>query len=164
LFFTVAGVAGIAAQIRQYFEDDRFWAATCRSTAVYATCLTGAFAPRGATVKAVLIHSGEAMASYANGGTEPAASLGNQPDFYQGFGRVFLQNVLPFAGIETVLDLYVEEVVLLSNVKLQFEVVVTDVTRPVKITVVWMDPINTVVSAQHTSLLVGSVLCVCVIM
>ena len=138
-------VAGIAAQIRQYFETPQFWASTCRQTALYPRCTDGAFAPRGATVKAVLIHSGDAMGTYA-GSKEPYASLGTPPDFYQGFGLVYLQNVLPFTGIETVLDLFVEEVTLSSWEQLQYEVVVTDVTRPVKATVVWMDPLNTVVS------------------
>lgn len=93
----------------------------------------------------MLIHSGEAMGSYY-GGSEPYASLGSPPDYYQGFGLVFLQNVLPYVGIETVLDLFVEEVTLSSWQTLRYEVVVADVTRPLKVTVVWMDPVNSVVS------------------
>ena len=144
-FDFVLGVAGVAAQIRQYFEDSDFWAATCRNVALYTACTGGAFAPRGATVKAMLIHSGERMTSYAGGSGEPFGDLGNQPDYYQGFGRVFLQNVLPLAGIESVLDLYVEETTMQSWQKLQYNITVTDVTRPVKVTVVWMDPVNSVV-------------------
>lgn len=161
LFYVLIAVAGVGAQIRQYFSDSQFWAATCRNNAVYAKCAGGAFNPRGATVKAMLIHSGETMASYTGGTQEPYATLGNPPDYYQGFGRVFLQNVLPFAGIETVLDLYVEEVTMTSWQQLTFNVVVTDTTRPVKITVVWMDPVNSVVRKLLMSSLSFVVECVC---
>lgn len=99
-------------------------------------------------MKAMLVHSGEAMSTYAGGTGEPYSNLGTPPDFYQGFGRVFLQNALPFAGIETVLDLYVEEVTMTSWQQLEFNVTVTDATRPVKVTVAWMDPVNTVVSCH----------------
>jgi hypothetical protein len=147
VFLYYEAVAGIAAQIRQYFEDSQFWAATCQQASLYTRCTDGAFSPRGATVKAVLIHSGEAMGTYGgySSTAEPSSILGSPPDYYQGFGLVFLQNVLPFAGIETVLDLFVEEVTMNSWEQLQFEVLVSDVTRPVKVTVVWMDPINSVV-------------------
>jgi hypothetical protein len=61
--------AGVAAQIRQYFEDTAFWATLCAassSTLVQSSslCTGGAFSSRGATVKALLIHSGEAMTTY----------------------------------------------------------------------------------------------------
>jgi hypothetical protein len=75
---TVAGMSGtsmatpattgVAAQIRQYFEDSMFWAANCISSGSFvassALCLGGAFSPRGATIKALLVHSGEAMTQY----------------------------------------------------------------------------------------------------
>ena len=86
--------AGIAAQIRQYFEDPIFWAAMCgsggASTFVQNSdlCAGGAFSPRGATVKALLVHSGEPMTRYngIEGYTrEPNALLSaGIPDMYQG--------------------------------------------------------------------------------
>ncbi|CAE7600443.1 unnamed protein product, partial [Symbiodinium microadriaticum] len=131
---------------RQYFIDTAFWAATCDSS--YASC--GSFSPKGATVKAVLIHSGEPMTTYTreNGAEEPTATLPSPPDSYQGYGRVFLQNVLPFAGIEDVLDLFVEELTMTSLQRITYTVEVADISRPLKATIAWMDPANTIVSEK----------------
>jgi hypothetical protein len=105
---------------------------------LYPKC--GAFSPRGATVKAVLVHSGEGMSQYNSEGrgTEPTASLPSPPDSYQGFGRVFLQNVLPYTDIEEVLDLFVEELSLTSLQRASYIVTVSDSTRPLKATIAWM--------------------------
>jgi hypothetical protein len=70
-------VAGVAATIRQHFEDSRFYATQC--TTGYPLCT--AFSPRGSTVKAMLVNSGEPMTNYYTGGrntTEPTAELGEQ--------------------------------------------------------------------------------------
>ena len=97
-------VAGNAAAIRQYFKDPKFWAASCDPT--YDLC--GSLDPRGATVKAVLLHSGEQMTQYtgSTGTTEATTSIGTTPDFYQGksliliiiyvFLFLFLILILPF--------------------------------------------------------------------
>mmetsp|Transcript_6383 Transcript_6383/g.9629 ORF Transcript_6383/g.9629 Transcript_6383/m.9629 type:complete len:560 (-) Transcript_6383:78-1757(-) len=138
--------AGVASQIRQYFEDPSFYATVCQ--AVY-NC--SAYSPRGATVKAMLIHSGEPMDTYYTANrdtTEPTAELGPPPDYYQGFGRVSLQNVMPYPGIESVTDLYVDEMSIDPLHEVSYTLTVSDATRPVKATLVWMDPPNSIVSAK----------------
>jgi hypothetical protein len=139
--------AGVAATVRQYFEDEKFWATMCNTD--YSSC--GAFAPKGATVKAALIHSGEPMALYnqnQKASEEPPSTLGNPPDAYQGFGRIYVQNVLPYTGIETVLDLFVEEITMKPLNTITYTVTITDTTRPVKATIVWMDPPNSIISGK----------------
>lgn len=139
-------VAGTAALIRQYFAGNEdgdvdgsgggggevtAYQQVCRDT--YPLCQQ--FSPRGATVKAMLIHSGEAMEEYYTGRynastTEPTAPLINSPpDMYQGFGRIALPNVLPYPNIEEVLDLYVEEMTVESLQEVRYTVVVQDNTR-----------------------------------
>lgn len=78
--------AGIAAQIRQYFEDSAFWATICSESMSNlvmesSLCLAGAFSPRGATVKALLVHSGEPMARYHS---PPAYCYGYEDDLVDG--------------------------------------------------------------------------------
>jgi hypothetical protein len=149
-------VAGTAALIRQYFSGDAgddlsdgsVYQRVCRSS--YPLCRV--FSPRGATVKAMLIHSGEAMGEYYTGAfntTEPTAPLVNPPpDMYQGFGRIALPNVLPFPGIDEVLDLYVEELMMESLQEVTYSVVVQDASRPLKVTLVWMDPVNHIITSR----------------
>ena len=130
-------VAGNAAIIRQFFDDDSFWEATCNSA--YSKC--GAFNPRGATVKAMLIHSGEAMDEYPGGDTEGEITLVTTPDFLQGFGRVSLQNVLPLSGTTVAgLDLFVDEISMSSFKTTTYTVAVTGSASPLKATIAWMDP------------------------
>jgi hypothetical protein len=141
-------VAGNAALVRQYFEDSRFWESSCN---VDYGCK--AFSPKGATVKAMLISSGEAMRKYMtyvdySDTKEPTSALSATPDMYQGFGRISLQNVLPYIGITSALDLYVDEAEIMSLEKVTYYLNVTDVSIPVKVTMVWMDPANSVLSAK----------------
>lgn len=108
----------------------------CRSS--YTSC--AAFSPKGATVKATLIHSGHLMDEYigSSGSTkEPTTQLSATPDSFEGFGRVSLQNVLPYTNIETVLDLFVEELTMTTLQKISYTVTVTDTSRPLKATIVW---------------------------
>jgi hypothetical protein len=157
-------VAGTAALIRQYFTGDdddvelsaaidgvlSAYQQVCRPS--YPFCHL--FSPRGATVKAMLIHSGEAMEEYYTGKynastREPTAPLENAPpDMYQGFGRIALPNVLPYPNIEEVLDLYVEELEVQSRQEVRYTVIVQDNTRPLKVTIVWMDPVNHIISSR----------------
>ena len=130
-------VAGNAALIRQYFIDTSFWETTCNSA--YSKC--SAFNPRGATVKAMLIHSGEAMDEYPGGDTEGDIALATTPDFLQGFGRVSLQNVLPLSGTTVSgLDLFVDEISMSSFKTTTYTVTVTGSASPLKATIAWMDP------------------------
>jgi subtilisin family serine protease len=146
-------VAGIAALIRQYFEDSSNGASSyqrvCQS--IYPLCAE-AFSPRGATVKAIIIHSGQAMKEYYTGKfntTEPSAPLLNAPpDYYQGYGRLSLTNVLPFPTFKNKLDLYVEELEVESLQEIIYDVVVTDSSYPLKVTIVWMDPVNHIIQSK----------------
>jgi hypothetical protein len=89
---TLAQVAGVAAQIRQYFE-------TFNPSVITTGCalFTGSGGlsqatcdnlsnPKGATIKAMLIHSGEQMAEYDSqnvGTTQASTPLLGTPDMYQ---------------------------------------------------------------------------------
>lgn len=150
-------VAGTAALVRQYFSGDdesilesgtSYYQLMCQES--YPLCK--AFSPRGATVKAILIHSGEAMEEYFAGTrntTEPTAPLINSPpDMYQGFGRIALPNVLPYPGIEEGLDLYVEELEIASMQEVTYTVVVQNASKPLKVTLVWMDPVNHIITSR----------------
>jgi hypothetical protein len=89
-------VAGVASQIRQYFEQfNSSMSELCTFSEadgkkiVSSECVSGTNL-RGATVKALLIHSGEPMAAYNNnngGGddstTEPTTMLASPPDWFQ---------------------------------------------------------------------------------
>jgi hypothetical protein len=59
-----------------------------------------------------------------------------------------LRNVLPFPGIESVLSLHVVETSLTSQQECTHTIVVTDTSRPLKITIVWMDPDNSLISEK----------------
>lgn len=150
-------VAGTAALIRQYFSGSNPSDLSSSTSAYQSVCqpaypLCKAFSPRGATVKALLIHSGEAMEEYYTGNrntTEPTAPLVNSPpDMYQGFGRIALPNVLPYPDIEELLDLYVEELEIASQQEVTYSVVVQDDTKPLKVTLVWMDPVNHIITSH----------------
>ena len=106
------------------------------------TCVDGAFSPLGSTVKAIIIHSGESMTRYFGDEEtkEPMTDLNGTPDNYQGFGRVALPNVLPLAGVDTTVQLYVDEIFMFSNSEIVIRLQVSDNSRPLKATIAWMDP------------------------
>jgi hypothetical protein len=64
----------------------------------------------------------------------------------QGFGRVTLPNVLPYPGIETVLTLHVVETEIFAYQQISHLVQVNDISRPMKATIVWMDPNNAIMT------------------
>jgi hypothetical protein len=174
LFFTLVlllQVAGVAAQIRQYFQTfnpsvitgcDLF---TGSGSLSQVTCdhLSN---PKGATVKAMLIQSGEQMSLYDSESastTQASVTLLGTPDMYQvksptylsvlelsqltqGFGRVSLPNVLPYPGIETILQLQVIETTIYPYQEIIHIVEVHDVSRPFKATLAWMDPNNAIMT------------------
>ena len=94
--------AGAAALMRQYFMDEKFWKSVCNPT--YATCKV--FPPSGVLLKALILHSGTSMDLW-NGDREKTP-LGNPPDSYQGYGRITLENVLPFPNSR--FDLYMSDI------------------------------------------------------
>jgi hypothetical protein len=106
---------------------------------------------RGATVKALLIQSGEPVTQYDSEGRktiEPTSVLSTTPDMYQGFGRVSLKNILPYAGIEETLKILVAETSIIANYRITYTVSVTDSSLPLKATLVWMDPLNSVITTK----------------
>lgn len=66
----------------------------------------------------------------------------------QGFGRVSLQNILPYPGIESILTLHVIETTISPYQEIVHIVQVTDTRRPFKATIVWMDPGNSIISEK----------------
>ncbi|CAM9359817.1 unnamed protein product, partial [Ectocarpus fasciculatus] len=138
-------VAGNAAIIRQFFEVASYWGASCNVS--YSKC--GKFSPRGATVKAMLIHSGETMTRYPGGSKEGSVTLGTVPDIMQGFGRVALSNVLPLSGTTVSgFDLFLDELSMTSYTTKTYTVVVLKNTAPLKVTIAWMDPPSDTTSAK----------------
>jgi serine protease AprX len=67
-------------------------------------------------------------------------------NFLEGFGRVSLPNVLPYPGIETVLQLQVVETAIYPYQEISHIVEVHDISRPLKATIVWMDPNNAIMT------------------
>jgi hypothetical protein len=71
------------------------------------------------------------------------------PDLCLGFGRVALPNVLPLAGVQESIELYVGEFELAAMKETFFTITVsTAQTQPLKVTLCWMDPTNAVFSAK----------------
>ena len=84
-------VTGVAALIRQYFRDSKFWASQCRQE--YPSCK--AFTPSGVLIKTAILHAGTRMDRYQANNQELREDLGAPPDEWQGYGRVDLYNVMP---------------------------------------------------------------------
>ena len=59
-----------------------------------------------------------------------------------------LQNILPYPGIEDVLETHVIEYSVSTSQRFTHQVTVGDAARPFKATLVWMDPTNTMISAK----------------
>ena len=128
-------VAGTAALVIQYFEDPMFWVSYCNPA--YILCSKGAFRPLGPTVKALLLHSAEAM----DGG--PA------PDVYQGYGRVDLLNILPLVTFSTSpYTLFLDEATITPLTEFTYKVTVKSILQPLKVTISWFDPPNTEFAAR----------------
>jgi hypothetical protein len=100
--------AGAALLVRQYFIDvnKQFYLAICN----YHYNFCKSFTPSGVLVKAILLHSGNPMALYENGS---GVKLDNPPDFYQGYGRITLKNVLPLLNIYQ-FNLFVDDLISVS--------------------------------------------------
>lgn len=122
------GAAGVAALIRQYFTDSRFWSRLCEPGD--PSCRS--FTPSGVLIKTIIIHSGQRMNNY-NGGSQGVIGLGSgTPDAFQGFGRVQLSNELPLSGLSTHL-LFVRDLVSISeNSARERTFKVTGNSRPIK--------------------------------
>jgi hypothetical protein len=123
--------AGIALLIRQYFIDSQqrlFWLAVCRNT--YSWCKS--FTPSGVLVKAILLHSGTAMALYNAGGSGDI-KLKAPPDSMQGYGLVTLSNVLPLKDKISNFDLFVDDQRLIGEyTTITYSVQLTTSKKPLK--------------------------------
>jgi hypothetical protein len=143
------------------------------SNDVFLDCNTNNYNnPKGATLKALLIQSGEPISKYDSQGKktkEPTATLSSTPDMYQvslfllsscsslspsslfghqGFGRVSLKNILPYPGIEDNLQIVIDESSISAGYRITYTVQVTSATLPFKVTLAWMDPMNSVITSK----------------
>lgn len=66
----------------------------------------------------------------------------------KGYGRVSLRNILPYPGIEEVLHLHVLETEISPYQQLSYTMALNTTSRPLKVTIVWMDPDNSYLSTK----------------
>jgi hypothetical protein len=131
--------AGAAALLRQYFQDREgtFWTKTCSPS---SDMFCKAFTPSGMLLKALLVHSGEAMSLYHSDTDVELSNKYGKPDFYQGYGRVQLSNVLPLPG-KTSFQLTVRDMVdMAEKTTVTHYFKVTDSSQPLVVTISWYDP------------------------
>lgn len=149
--------AGTAILIRQYFQDEKFWARMCNPR--YQMCKNGPFTPTGYCLKALIMHAGEAVSRYSEPiyDLEPtffrSFKLHSPPDVFQGYGQVELRNILPLfdkleerspAGLDPKLDLIVfDDIRLKQNMTIRFDVDFSSIDidqkklLPLKVTIAW---------------------------
>ena len=145
-------VAGTATLAKQYMENASFWGSFCNST--YASCplVNGGNQISGALVKALMVHSGEAIKKKAGHSFDviPAMNLTTPPpDVFQGWGQVLLKNVLPIPGVFD-FDLFVSDYASLGSLTQRtYKVTVLASTVPLRVTIVWMDPSNVLWAAKN---------------
>lgn len=148
-------VAGGALLIREYFSNN-MWKNLCRSS--YAYCRS--FTPTGYLLKAVIIHSGQAVSSYSHPMFDhktslSSYSLSSTPDDAQGYGAVNLHSTLPLSKAEREAhDLYVSDRTYVAGKStVHLDVSVNSNKNPLKVTLVWYDAPSTVGSSS-TNLLI----------
>jgi hypothetical protein len=154
--------ASNAALVRQYFTDPNFWQTECSRYAPAASCK--AFSPSGTLVKAMLIGSGNPMNAYITRGqatTVPYTKLGVPPDYFQGYGRVQLNHVLPLNGATPPEQrLYVEDQVHIGeSYERIYNVTVTNSSIQLRFGVSWFDPPNIFYSSRALLNDIGKSLC-----
>lgn len=166
-------VAGCALLIRQYFMDPNFWEKLCNKK--YSFCYKGSFTPTGYFLKALILHSGSHVLKYSvqanNGHTViPSSYLGPPPDYFQGYGRLLLSNILPLphgkGGLDSQLDLVVfDKLPMAEHSTIAFEVdfslFISEFDNSsaekdqkheipsLKITIAWYDPPSTLSSVNN---------------
>lgn len=127
--------AGTVLLVRQYFMDHKYWASLCNKA--HQTCMKGAFKPSGYFLKAVMLHSGQAVSRYSDPLHDqeptriPSFQLLDSPiDVFQGHGRVQLSNVLPLpgrGGLDCALELYVlDDIKISEGETLRFDIKIVD--------------------------------------
>ena len=133
--------AGNAALIRQYLQGSSFWGAFCHPS--YSLCTGFGINPSGALIKAMLIHSTVPMNTYGH------TKITGPPDMQQGYGRINLNTLLPLKPFAaTGSTLFIDEQSLPSFSELIYNVTVSDIAHPFKVTISWYDPPNTEFAAK----------------
>jgi hypothetical protein len=148
------GAAGAAALVIQYFQDSRFWASHCHWSydrcprhPLVVTQQTNpgeGFLPSSSLVKAILIHSGQ---NIDQSGQRGYRYPGNE----QGFGQIQLSSVLVVEGSVTPygFDLFVNEIQLSNHSHVNLTVQILGSTSPLKVTICWMEPPNSLMAARQ---------------
>ena len=139
------GVAGTALILRDYFLN--VWSSVCLS--YYSQCKS--FVPTGYLLKAILIHSGQAVSSYSESAFDSktdfaAHSLGSPPDSVQGYGSVNLNSIIPLSKQQREKhDLYISDMFGMGGRQsATLKVTVSSNKMPLKITLLWYDRPSTV--------------------
>ena len=143
-------VAGTALLVREYFRTK--YGSVCRGE--YSDC--GNFEPSGVLAKAILIHSAFGLSSYSSSDfdsrtAESHFSLGDTPDFYQGFGHVAVGSILPLSDTQAAQrDLYVRDMFFVKSASTyEMKVEVETFDAPLRVTLVWYDPPSVVGSTGN---------------
>lgn len=134
-------VGGNVALVHQYFSNSSYWASVCSPT--YPHCKDGSFTPKGSLVKALILHSGDIMTQYQGSGSLSQVPLNSIPDFFQGYGRLTLSNILPLKPYENTSESYSLFVETFRLVELSEIVIEVDIERsdaPFRVTISWYDP------------------------
>ena len=138
--------SGNGALIRDYLATK--WADICMDSRVTPDTYpenkqdfcTNMDNPSGVLVKAILLHGGQKMTSYAGN-----TMLGDVPDSKQGYGILYLGNVLPLpaAGTNYAFGLFIHDYAeIKSGESIIYTIAVTDKSKPIKVSLSWYDPAN----------------------
>lgn len=136
-------VSGNSILIQEYFSKSDFWAKYCNPK--YTMCKKGAFVPSGYLLKALVLHSGRMVTAYDGRGTREGTiyNLVSTPDFFQGYGRMDLTNILPLETYEkSDFQLFVDTNKLKTLTETTYTVSIIKNDHPLKVTLSWFDPPN----------------------
>lgn len=128
--FSAPQIAGVAAVVRQYFMDGWYPSGTPNSS--------NAFTPSGSLVKAVILASGQDLASTAY----PTTSVSIQKRYSNdvGYGRAAITKVLEIAAVSTTRQLWVYNNIAIANGDTKtYTFNITGNTDPLRVMLVWYD-------------------------
>ena len=98
-------------------------------------------------MKACLLHSAQpmknALSPSVGGNPSVSVPLGSPPDNNQGYGLLFLQNVLPvpYSNVLPNFQLFPYDLVTIQqNTQISYNILVTSTAVPLRATLVWYDP------------------------
>lgn len=120
-------LASVAAMVREYFEEGWYPSGT--------KVPGDSFSPSAALVKAVLVTGGQRM----TGGYSDSKNERTWPNDSQGWGRVLLDDALYFRGDGRQLEVVDNETGLSTGEYHTYNYVVTDSSRPLRVTLAWTD-------------------------